>query len=152
MYEIQQYKDVYSHEPHHYAGKTKDLSWDDVKRFILFRFPDTEKKIKYEFLLFNPRWFQCLKSWQYSTAKKIDVVVESPAGNFLIETDPYLRDETLGQLLTYKYWYERQEQKTCKIIAVCKEVQEMTANLLLISGAEIYRITETEIKQYTKII
>ncbi|QTW05493.1 hypothetical protein [uncultured archaeal virus] len=118
----------------------KDLLWKDIDDFVNFYFLNQKISKSYEFELYNPRWFNSTKAWQISCAKKIDLVVNRNDEIYIFETDPQILDETIGQLLTYRFWYEKQEQKKVKkMIALCGEIQEQTAEVALLYGIEVWK-------------
>jgi hypothetical protein len=139
-------KEVYEIKPRHRSNR--DLDWEQLEIFLRKFYP-TETK-KYEYHLFNPRWKKCFWAWQVSCALKIDCVVEiTDRMSDIIETDPLLFCESLGQLLIYKYWYENQTgKKVRKMIALCREVQEQIAEVMLMHNIEIYIIRDGTIKKY----
>jgi hypothetical protein len=52
----------------------------------------------------QPEMFR--RSWQESSKYKIDAVVERPSVVELVELKDLIRNSGLGQLLSYRYWYE----------------------------------------------
>jgi len=46
------------------------------------------------------------RSWQQSSKFKIDAVVERPSVVELVELKDFIRTPHIGQLLSYRYWYE----------------------------------------------
>ncbi len=121
--------------PRHMNWRKED--WTKAMEYVKEIYPFKMKK--YEYNLFNEKWKNCAVDWQYSTAKKIDCVIEiSDTESDILESDPALWDETLGQLLVYRHHYEIQTNKKVRnMIALTRENQEQTNEVMKKFGIKI---------------
>lgn len=46
------------------------------------------------------------RSWQESSKFKLDALVERPGAIELVELKDFIRTSSLGQILSYRYWFE----------------------------------------------
>jgi len=110
--------------PEHYEAqprheKKKKKCWEVLQKFLNEFYPN--KKVKYEYAIYDEYWKDSIPEWQLCCALRIDCVIEiSSEMSDIIETDPVLSEETFGQLLIYKDNYEKQSgKKVRKAIGLC---------------------------------
>jgi len=53
---------------------------------------------------------QFRQAWQQSSKFKIDAVVERPTVIDIVELKDFIRTSHLGQILSYRYWYELEQE------------------------------------------
>jgi hypothetical protein len=135
-------------------NKHNDIDTRILLKFLDEFYPNLSRK--FELNIINIKYSNFLAHFQYAIAKKIDCVIEiNEKESDIIETDNIMIDESLGQLLTYSYWYERQtNRKVRNRICLCERVNELTANTLILNKCKIYvynRIDDN-FSEYTELI
>lgn len=83
------------------------------------------------------------RSWQESSKYKIDAVVERPDAIELVELKDFLRTSYIGQLKSYRYWYEieRDPQKPLQLWAVGPDINPTAVQPTVFEGINLWLTT-----------